>query len=327
MLAGKFLPILVLSTILTYSTQGIAGSGEDEAKTIVRRSFEELWKRPNFDLKLASELYAPNYILQGSSGKFVGIEGCERYFNYCYQFLPDLHLTVDDQIAEGNIVVTRWTAIGTHKGKVWILGEPTGRRIKITGINLARLANGKITEEWTYWDGYGILQQIGKVPLDKQRQTFLWGPPSRIKGKPGKPRASKAIVRRYMEVWNQRRAEALDEIMSTEVINHSDGVWKGIGGQKWLINFYTQVFPDLYVKGHEFIAEGDRVAVRWTATGTHRGAAFGVPPTGKRVKFGGITIFRIADGRIVEMWGAWDRLGMLQQIGFLQIGVTSNEGK
>jgi steroid delta-isomerase-like uncharacterized protein len=77
---------------------------------------------------------------------------------------------------------------------------------------------------------------------------------------------------------------------------------------------YLAAFPDFRVTTHNIIAEGDKVAVRWTVNGTHLGELMGIPPTGRPVMFTGMTIHRLADGKIVENWWAYDALGMIQQI-------------
>jgi steroid delta-isomerase-like uncharacterized protein len=76
---------------------------------------------------------------------------------------PDLKLMVEDQIAEGDKVVTRWSATGTHQGE--LLGiPPTGKQTTATGITIDRIQGGKIVETWTHWDNLGLLQQLGVVP-------------------------------------------------------------------------------------------------------------------------------------------------------------------
>ncbi len=74
-------------------------------------------------------------------------------------------------------------------------------------------------------------------------------------------------------------------------------------------------FPDLHYAVHDVVAAGDQVAVRWTATGTHRGEFEGVPPTGKQVTMAGMSLCRMEDSQIHEMWNVWDSLGLMQQIG------------
>jgi ketosteroid isomerase-like protein len=84
--------------------------------------------------------------------------------------------------------------------------------------------------------------------------------------------------------------------------------------------FYEQhisVWGGWHVKVEEMIAEGDRVMVRWSSRGTHLGESHGLPPTGKQVTNSGINIFRVADGKIAEVWDIFDRLWLWQQLGVL----------
>jgi steroid delta-isomerase-like uncharacterized protein len=74
-------------------------------------------------------------------------------------------------------------------------------------------------------------------------------------------------------------------------------------------------FPDIHFDLEDVLAEGDKVVIRWTCTGTHRGEFRGIAPTGKRVSFPGMNIYRLRDGKIVERWGVEDGLSLLQQLG------------
>ena len=78
---------------------------------------------------------------------------------------------------------------------------------------------------------------------------------------------------------------------------------------------YRGAFPDLHFTLEDVIGEGDRVVVRWTATGTHKAEVMGVPATGKRVAVTGIEVSRFADGKLAETWVNWDALGLLRQLG------------
>ncbi len=76
---------------------------------------------------------------------------------------PDLRIAIDDQCAEGDLVCTRWTAIGTNSGDFW--GMPaTGKQVTVTGITIDRIGSGRVIESWTNWDALGLLQQLGVVP-------------------------------------------------------------------------------------------------------------------------------------------------------------------
>jgi steroid delta-isomerase-like uncharacterized protein len=129
---------------------------------------------------------------------------------------------------------------------------------------------------------------------------------------------NKAIARRvFEEVWNKGNLDALDEVYVADVVGHNapPGQPPGIKGTRQFIGMYLQAFPDTRMVVEDQVAEGDKVVTRWTATGTHRGELMGMPPTGKSVRVTGITINRLEGGKIVEEWGIFDQLGMLQQLG------------
>jgi predicted ester cyclase len=91
--------------------------------------------------------------------------------------------------------------------------------------------------------------------------------------------------------------------------------WRGIEGIKEVVRKHRISFPDWNEKVDDVIAEGDRVVVRFTSTGTHLGEFEGIAPTGKKVRIQEVAIFRLADGKIVEQWGVPDLHGLLQQLG------------
>ncbi len=130
---------------------------------------------------------------------------------------------------------------------------------------------------------------------------------------------NKRIARRVIdEIFNQGRYEVADELLSAGWIGHDPALpepSRGPEGLKQAAGGYREAFPDLYVTIDHQCAEGDSVATRWTARGTHQGEFWGVAPTGKQATVTGITIDRIEDDRIVESWTNWDTLGLLQQIG------------
>jgi steroid delta-isomerase-like uncharacterized protein len=132
-------------------------------KAIVRRLIEELWNKGN--LSLADELFAPNYEHHDAStldfGR--GPESEKKRATLYRAAFPDLRLTIEEIIAEGEIVMTRWSCRGTHKGDLSGIA-PTGKQFNISGVTIARLANGKLAEGWVNWDALGLMQQLGIVP-------------------------------------------------------------------------------------------------------------------------------------------------------------------
>jgi steroid delta-isomerase-like uncharacterized protein len=93
----------------------------------------------------------------------VGPEGSKQLVAGYRAAFPDVHLTIEDQIAEDDRVVTRWTARGTHTGDLWGISG-TGKEATVTGITIDRIEDGKIAESWTNWDTLGLMQQIGVIP-------------------------------------------------------------------------------------------------------------------------------------------------------------------
>jgi steroid delta-isomerase-like uncharacterized protein len=132
-------------------------------KAIVRRLVEELWNKGN--LSVADELFAPNYEHHDAStldfGR--GPESEKKRATLYRTAFPDVRLTIEDITAEGETVMTRWSCRGTHNGDLSGIA-PTGKQINITGVTIARLANGKMAEGWVNWDALGLMQQLGVVP-------------------------------------------------------------------------------------------------------------------------------------------------------------------
>jgi len=130
-------------------------------KGVAAMSFEEGWNQGN--TAVFDELLAADYLDHDPSGPVHGPEGFKQLYATYRSAFPDTHLTIEDQIAEGDKVVTRWTGTGTHQGP--LLGmAPSGKRVRIMGMTITRFANGKAVEDWSNYDTLGMLQQIGALP-------------------------------------------------------------------------------------------------------------------------------------------------------------------
>ena len=134
--------------------------------------------------------------------------------------------------------------------------------------------------------------------------------------------ANKAIARRFFdEIFGQGKLAVIDEIVAPGHVDTGPGSFPGLPpgpeGSKMFVTAYRNAFPDVHFTIDEQVAEGDKVVTRWTAHGTHKGDLAGMPPTGKAATVTGITINRIAGGKIVESWGIFDQFGMLQQLGVI----------
>src|SRR5215212_10696478 len=134
----------------------------EENKALVRRYFEEIWNKGN--LELIEELFTTNFVRHGpvgtEGGEVRGLEGFKALVSSYRTGLPDLQIPIEDLIAEGDRVVTCWTAYGTHQGE--LLGNaPTGNQATVSGILVDRVSGGQIEEEWVAYDTLHFMQQIG----------------------------------------------------------------------------------------------------------------------------------------------------------------------
>ena len=128
---------------------------------------------------------------------------------------------------------------------------------------------------------------------------------------------NKALVRRWVELWNAGDAAAIAELVTPDYVRH-DSNGPEVGGpaaERQLVEMYRTAFPDLHFTIEHLVAEGDLVVARLTVRGTHRGELLGVPPTGRPITLAAMDLYRIRDGKIAEQWVMLDALGLLQQLG------------
>ncbi|HET6261222.1 MAG TPA: ester cyclase [Chloroflexia bacterium] len=128
---------------------------------------------------------------------------------------------------------------------------------------------------------------------------------------------NKVLVECFVEeFWNEGNLSAADELMAPDAeIHMPTGEVVDVDGLKGFAGAFRGSVPDWHSTFEELVAEGDRVAERWTGRGTHRGELQGIAPTGKRVEVPGSVFYRIVEGKIVEFRGQLDMMGMMQQLG------------
>jgi steroid delta-isomerase-like uncharacterized protein len=129
---------------------------------------------------------------------------------------------------------------------------------------------------------------------------------------------NRALIQRFVEeVFNHGNLDDVDDIYAPDYVGHTAGSPEqtlGPEGVREFVELYRSAFPDLHTTIEDIVAEGDKVAYRWTAVGTHRGELLGVAPSNNRVELTGITIERIEGSKIVETYNNFDQLGMMRQI-------------
>jgi len=277
----------------------------DAKKELVRRFFDEVWNKGNFDF--IGEHYAEDFTLHalwenpelGGAGEG-GVEAATAAIRGWRSSFPDLHVSVEEQLVEGDIVTSRHVCVATNDRPFRGI-PPTGKRGSMSGMTQTRIVDGKITDAWTMWDVVGLLRELGVIP------------------DPAKGERNKALVRRfYQELWNEGRLEVADELFDAEFVGHAPGSpedARGPEGVKKLVEMWRTAAPDLSVEIVSQFAEDDRVATRFVCTGTQTGPLLGFPPTGRRASMAGMAITRFRDGMIVSDWGEFDLMGLMQQLG------------
>jgi steroid delta-isomerase-like uncharacterized protein len=304
----------------------------EENKARDRRLVEEALNRGN--LAVADELIAPDFVDHAAPpGMQHGPDGFKAAVAAFRSAFPDLHVTVEEQLAAGDRVARRMTMRGTHRGDLFGI-PPTGQPMAIAGIHLVRLAGGTLVEHWGINDDVGMLQQLEVIPApghagrQQSDQSSSW---DRSGERSMSAEGNEAFVRRYWQEASARGVLAvIDDYFAPDVVAHPPAsaspepirgrdAWKQFTSTQW------GAFPDLTGTVEDVVTEGDRVAVRLTARGTHTGPLMGLPPTGKSVSFAGMEIFRVTGGKIVESWGQFDALSLLRQLGAIPAAEQSGD--
>ncbi|MFO0722423.1 MAG: ester cyclase [Myxococcota bacterium] len=266
-----------------------------DIKQIQRRFIEEVWNKGNG--AAADELVGPSAVVRSSTmTNLTGPAGVRQQVALMKSAFPDAKITIDEQVAEGDFVVARWTVTGTHTGPLMQFGA-TGRKISVKGSSIDRVAGGKITDTFTSWDALEMLMQIGVEPRVDMRKVVS--------------------QRLFAEVWNSGKLHVADEIIAAEatVSSQVGGTAKGPEAFKSLVKAYRDAFPDLHISIGPQVAEGDRVVTPWIARGHQRGAIMGIPATGRQISVNGMTTEKISGGKVWDTSSVIDTLDLLAQLG------------
>ena len=132
--------------------------------------------------------------------------------------------------------------------------------------------------------------------------------------------SNKALSRRFTELFGTDDVSLADDVFAADVVFHGavpDGDLRGSEAVKAFLGAYRTAFPDAVSTVEAQVAEGDRVVTRWRARGTHSGPLGDLPATGRAFVMDGMTLERVEDGRIAEIWVARDELGVMRQLGVL----------
>lgn len=299
---------------------------------MLKTQIERVWGEG--EVERVDDLYAEDVIdrmpVPGQAGGRAGLKQVVRDFRAA---IPDLAMHLHGTLVAGDIGVDWWTLTGTHDGELFGVA-PTGATVRFGGIDMVRVAGGRIAELWHVEEMLQFGMQLGLPAL-------AFGAPAEAAAVPGPThdydpgagaivpgaaaltdieRRNLALGRRHIEeMWARGRVELADEIYAPDVVdlNPAPGQRPGIPGLVDVVGWLREAVPDLRMRIECYVASGDHVADRWTMRGTHTGAdLLGVPAAGRAFEIAGMDVSRFrADGRIDKVFHVEDMAGLRRQVG------------
>ena len=238
-----------------------------------------------------------------------GMEGLQWVVEMIRRGVPDMQMTTEVLVAEGDRVVDHWTSSGTQTGELF--GHPpSGKRFTMTGTGMYRISSGKIAEIWHMEDTLAMMQQLGAIPGASQAETAT-GPsaaakaPSSNGGKTLSADEKRSLIRRaYLEYVDRGNATAADELMTPDFIGHYSGM-PPLNSREEFKQFIAMHSHRLFepscrhCRHHRRGRPGGFPAY---PRGKHTGNLMGIPPTGKQVSGSGLSVFRFEGDRVAEEW-------------------------
>jgi len=268
----------------------------EENKQICRRLFEEAWNKGV--LRVVDEIVSADCRFHDPAFPALepGADSYKRHIRMCREAFPDLNCSVDDIIAERNEVVTHWTVRGTQRG-TFLGADATNRAAVVSGTSIHRIEAGRIVELWADWNQQSLREQLGLGMTEAE--------------------ANKAVARRFIEeIWNHKKPGMISHLVTDDYTRVSpSGTLRGAQGLRQDYDTYTSAFPDSHVQIEDMICEGNRVALRFTASGTQTGKLGDAAASGKSVKVPGAAMLRITNGKVAQEHIVWDTQSLMQQIG------------
>jgi steroid delta-isomerase-like uncharacterized protein len=276
-------------------------------KYIAMRYFKEIMTDGN--LATLYELIAPEneFTLPTHPEPYRGPDGFKDLVTMLHSCFPDFYIHAQDMVASGDTVVTRWIGGGTHLGAAihTVAGDipASGRSFRIDGMTWHRMSGGKIVEARGNEDTVGMFNQLGVVPSPMNAST---------------PEQNIAMAHRYFEeVMSQGKLEVLTEIMTPDfqfIIPTQPAPIAGYEQMSGFVQYLRNAFPDIKFTVEREIAEFNKVAMRWTITGTHEGEFLGMPATGNKISDYGVDIFTFEGGKIKIVHVNENDFGLFQQL-------------
>ena len=290
----------------------------DERAGIPRRMSLEVISQGRLDVAdvVLDADFVDHNALPGTSP---GAEGFKETVQLLRGAFPDLTVTPQRYLVEGDMVVEHAESSGTHGGP--FLGLPPTRvPVAITAVVMLRLTpEGTIIERWGVFNFLEIMQQLGMVPGGSPPGQAEAPLGAEAEEAPASTAESKAVFARYMEgVWGEADESVAAELIHPQAATpYNPQLPVGPAGTLAWVGLLRSAFPDLKVTLESVVAEDGFVCGRMLLQGTHEGAFLGVPPSGRPVNFEQMALAKVAGGRIVTTWFETDLAGAMQQLGVM----------
>jgi steroid delta-isomerase-like uncharacterized protein len=310
----------------TTPAAGCPATTPDENLAVVRSFYEDGVNRA--DLSVFDRVAAPDVVYYGATvDDESGLEALRRIFGEALSGFTGLQYTLLTSVADGDAVALRYSVSGVHTGDFRGLA-PSGKTITWNHSTFARVECGRISEMWAEIDQLDRFQKFGILATEGPAVRMASGasdpmatpsaPADSASCAPQSQQETIAVVERVrVEVYNAGNFDVMPEIFADRYLHGSANGPDAIGiaeGARRIGGFVTAL-PNLEWTFDDVIADGDRVAVRWTTRGTHDGDLLGFAPTGKPVEFTGISFFTVRCGKVIEFQTEMDAAGLLEQIG------------
>jgi steroid delta-isomerase-like uncharacterized protein len=323
MLAGMAAPVVAQDAMPARDCP--AATPEDNL-AVVQRFFEEGVNQAN--LGVFAEVAAPDIVYHGATvADESGLEALQRIYGEALAGFADLQYTLLTSVAGTHAVATRYQVTGTHTGDFRGIA-PSGNPIAWTHALFSRVECGLITEMWAEVSQLDRLRQFKLLSAEGPAAIMAGTGPGlaatptasddAASCAPVSPEEIIAVADRVRsEVYNSGDLDAMPEIFAEGYLHGSANGPDAVGieeGARRIGGFLTAL-PDLNWTFDEVIAEGNRVATRWTTRGTHDGDLLGFAATGKPVVLTGISFFTIDCGKVVSFQTEMDAAGLLEQVG------------
>jgi predicted ester cyclase len=304
------------AVVLAQATPEAAADTEAN-KAVIQQLFDRFNAR---DIAGISQLFSPDVIDHDAQpGQPPGLLGVAASFGGLVAGFPDMQVSIQHLIAEGDLVVDHILGLGTNTGSFAGL-PPTGKPVALEAIHISRIENGKITELWHIEDMVALMAQLGVIPGAPPAETAATPPASAPASGPVDPAtvaANKDLLVRMFDAVNSLDTATLDAMFSADFYNHNPNpgfppTWEGL---KQTMLSFRDPFPDQVTTVNQVIGEDDFVVVHATVRGTQTGPAYGVEACNCPVEYDGINIVRVENGLIVENWSIYEVLSLLMQVG------------